>query len=135
MVDLHIETILMKMPCWTMFYFHINTIFVAMWHLTMVDHCWFSYWDNFCYNTTFKHVWPWLTKVDHVWFYKTWLIIINHGWPWLTMIVHDCPWLTMDINPSVKISINSEAKFFLSPPYLFLFHFMYLYDFLYNISL
>ena len=55
-------------PCLTMVDFHIKTIFVTMWRLSMVN-----------------HDWPWMTMFN----------LINHGWPRLTMIVHDLPWLTM----------------------------------------
>jgi len=40
------------LPWFTMVYFHIETIFLTMQHWNMVNHVWFSYWDNHCHNVT-----------------------------------------------------------------------------------
>ena len=57
----------------TMIDFHIESIFLTMWCWTMVDHCWFPYWDNICHNVTVDHGWPWFTMVDD-------------GWQWFSMV-------------------------------------------------
>ena len=46
----------------------------------MVDHGWFSYWDNPCYNVTLDHGWPWLILIPRQFFSK-WVV-----WLWLTMV-------------------------------------------------
>jgi hypothetical protein len=55
--------------------FHIETIFVTLWCWIMVDHGWFSYWDNLCHNGTLDHgllsYWDNIfhnVMLDHAWF-------------------------------------------------------------------
>jgi len=96
--------------------FHIDTIFATMWHWTMVDHDWFSYWDNIFHNATLENGFSWLTMVDFR--IKTIFVtmrhwtMVDHGWPWLSqcdvgprdsvcrnvmmVIDHAWPWFTMD---------------------------------------
>jgi len=64
--------------------------------LTMIDHDWFSYWDNLCHNVTFNqvdHEWPWLTMVDDGW--ALLIFILGQSLPQCDV----GPWLTMVINP------------------------------------
>lgn len=52
----------------------------------MVEHNWFSYWDNPYDNATLDHGWTWLTMVD---------FHIHMVWPWLNMVGYDWRWFTM----------------------------------------
>ena len=68
----------------------------------MINHDWFSYWDNLWHNATLDNGWPWLTIVNfHI---ETMFVTMRH---W-TMVDHGWPWLSQcDIGPRENLCHNA----------------------------